>query len=158
VLSCRLFNTALDFICYNVPILRAALAEKDAPMQAGQKAAVADHRFRCTERPGGVTAPHRREHYALCAQISECEEIPRIALSGNREVDIATITGVGSSAPGSAALAWDVSVALKKPVPAIVPGYGVADAVLRGLGGFPPPPCLSLCARPAVFPGSTADP
>src|SRR5262249_12838495 len=35
VRSCRLFNTALDFIFYDVPTLRAALAEKDAPMQAG---------------------------------------------------------------------------------------------------------------------------
>jgi len=31
-----------------------------------------------------------------------------------RDVDIASITGVGSSALGSAALAWDISVALKK--------------------------------------------
>jgi hypothetical protein len=51
-----------------------------------------------------------------------------------RDVEIATITGVGSSALGSAALAWDVSVALEKPVLAIVPGYGVADVVLQGLG------------------------
>src|SRR3954463_10881295 len=36
--SCRLFNTALDFIFYDVPKLRAALAERDAPMQArGEK-------------------------------------------------------------------------------------------------------------------------
>ena len=34
VRSSRLFNTALDFIFYDVPTLRAALAEKDAPMQA----------------------------------------------------------------------------------------------------------------------------
>jgi hypothetical protein len=33
VRSCRLFNTALDFIFYDVPTLRAALVEKDAPMQ-----------------------------------------------------------------------------------------------------------------------------
>src|SRR6516162_3655634 len=38
VRSCRLFNTALDFMFYDVPTLRAALAEKDAPMQAeGEK-------------------------------------------------------------------------------------------------------------------------
>jgi len=47
-----------------------------------------------------------------------------------RDVDITTITGVGSSALGSAALAWDVSVALKKQVLAIVPRYGVADVIL----------------------------
>ena len=38
VRSCRLFNTALDFMFYNVPTLRVALAKKDAPMQArGEK-------------------------------------------------------------------------------------------------------------------------
>jgi hypothetical protein len=31
VRSCRLFNTTLDFVFYDVPTLRAALAEKDAP-------------------------------------------------------------------------------------------------------------------------------
>ena len=38
VRSCRLFNTALDFIFYDVPSLRLALAAKDVPMQAlGEK-------------------------------------------------------------------------------------------------------------------------
>ena len=38
VRSCRLFNTALDFIFYDVPTLRSALAAKDATMQAqGEK-------------------------------------------------------------------------------------------------------------------------
>jgi hypothetical protein len=50
-----------------------------------------------------------------------------------RDVDIATITGVGSSALGSAALAWNISVALEKQVLAIAPGYGVADVVVQGL-------------------------
>ena len=38
VRSCRLFNTTLDFIFYDVPTLRAALTKKDAPMKArGEK-------------------------------------------------------------------------------------------------------------------------
>jgi hypothetical protein len=38
VRSCQLFNTVLDFIFHDVSTLRAALAEKDAPMQAlGEK-------------------------------------------------------------------------------------------------------------------------
>ena len=38
VRSCRLFDTALDFIFYDVPTLRVELAEKDGPMQArGEK-------------------------------------------------------------------------------------------------------------------------
>jgi hypothetical protein len=38
VRSCRLFNTTLDFIFYDVPKLRVTLAEKDAEMEArGEK-------------------------------------------------------------------------------------------------------------------------
>ena len=40
------------------------------------------------------------------------------------------------AALGSAALAWDISRALEKPVLAIVPGYGVADVILQGWGGW----------------------
>jgi hypothetical protein len=65
-----------------------------------------------------------------------------------RDVDIATITGVGSSALGSAALAWDISVALEKPVLAIVPGYGVADVLLQDSAAGSPSVCMiSSAAR-----------
>ena len=47
-----------------------------------------------------------------------------------------SVTGVGSSALGSAAFAWNLSQALAEPVAAIVPGYGLADIVPQGLGGF----------------------
>ncbi|MGY3131107.1 hypothetical protein ACVWZM_001789 [Bradyrhizobium sp. USDA 4501] len=53
-----------------------------------------------------------------------------------RAVEIATITGVGSSALSSAAMAWDISRALGQPVLAIVPGYGMADVMLQALGGW----------------------
>jgi hypothetical protein len=48
----------------------------------------------------------------------------------------ASVTGVGSSALGSAAFAWNVSKALDEPVVAIVPGYGVADAIQQGFEGW----------------------
>ena len=48
----------------------------------------------------------------------------------------ASVTGVGSSALGSAAFAWNISKALDEPVVAIVPGYGVADAIHQGLEGW----------------------
>jgi hypothetical protein len=48
----------------------------------------------------------------------------------------ASVAGVGSSALGSAAFAWNVSAALDEPVAAIVPGYGVADAIQQGLDGW----------------------
>ena len=47
-----------------------------------------------------------------------------------------SVTGVGSSALGSAAFAWNVSTALDEPVAAIVPGYGVADVIQQGLAGW----------------------
>jgi hypothetical protein len=137
VRSCRLFNTALDFIFYDVPTLRAALAEKDVPMQArGEKPPSRIIDFDALSDPEGslllidaTTAPYVHKYQS----VKKFLESP---YQETRDVDIATITGVGSSALGSAALAWDISVALEKPVLAIVPGYGVADVVLQGLGGW----------------------
>jgi hypothetical protein len=135
--TCRLFNTALDFIFYDVPTLRAALAAKDAPMEArGKKPPSRIIAFDALSDPEGslllidaTTAPYVHKYKS----VKKFLESP---YQETRDVDIATITGVGSSALGSAALAWDISVALQKPVLAIVPGYGIADVVLQGLGGW----------------------
>jgi hypothetical protein len=137
VRSCRIFNTALDFIFYDVPTLRAALAEKDAPMQAqGEKRPSRIIDFDALSDPEGslllidaTTAPYVHKYQSA-------QKFLESPYQETRDVDIATITGVGSSALGSAALAWDISVALEKPVLAIVPGYGVADVILQGLGGW----------------------
>ncbi|MBV9632592.1 MAG: hypothetical protein JO230_31175 [Xanthobacteraceae bacterium] len=137
VRSCRMFNTALDFIFYDVPTLRAALAALDAPMRAqGEKAPSRIIDFDALSDPEGslllidaTTAPYVHQYRSV-------EKFLTSPYQETRDVDIATITGVGSSALGSAALAWDISVALKKQVLAIVPGYGVADVVLQGLGGW----------------------
>jgi hypothetical protein len=51
-------------------------------------------------------------------------------------VEAIAVTGVGSSALGSAAFAWNVSEALHKPVAAIVPGFGLADLVPQTLVGW----------------------
>jgi hypothetical protein len=51
-------------------------------------------------------------------------------------ISVITVTGVGSSALGSVAMAWNVSETLREPVAAIVPGYGLADIIPQGLGGF----------------------
>ena len=53
-----------------------------------------------------------------------------------RDIRIITVTGVGSSALGSAAFAWNVSESLREPVAAIVPGYGLADLIPQALGGW----------------------
>ncbi len=137
VRSCRLFNTALDFMFYDVPTLRVALHEKDAPMRARHEkppSRIIDSD--ALSNPEGslllinaTTEPYVHRYHSV-------DRFLKSPFKETRDVDIATITGVGSSALGSAALAWDISVALKKPVLAIVPGYGVADVVLQGLGGW----------------------
>ena len=137
VRSCRLFNTALDFIFYDVPTLRAALAAKDAPMEArGEKPPSRIIDFDALSDPEGslllidaTTAPYVHKYQSV-------EKFLGSPYQETREVDIATITGVGSSSLGSAALAWNISAALERPVLAIVPGYGVADVVLQGFGGW----------------------
>jgi hypothetical protein len=137
VRSCRWFNTALDYIFYDVPTLRAALREKDAPMRAqDEKPPSRIISFDALSDPEGslllidaTTAPYVHEYKS----VTKFLESP---YAETRDVEIATITGVGSSALGSAALAWDISTALEKPVLAIVPGYGVADVVLQGMGGW----------------------
>lgn len=128
VRSCRLFNTALDFVFYDVPTLRSALAAKAVSLPAAGLNALTD--------PEGslliiyaTTAPHVHEYRSVEIFLESSDP-------GARDVDIATITGVGSSALGSAALAWDISVALERPVLAIVPGHGVAGVVLQALGGW----------------------
>jgi hypothetical protein len=112
-----------------------ARGEGRADAGPGRKAALADD-FDALSDPAGslllidaTTAPYVHKYQS----VKKFLESP---YQETRDVDIATITGVGSSALGSAALAWDISVALEKPVLAIVPGYGVADVVLQGLGGW----------------------
>ena len=137
VRSCRLFNAALDYIFYDVPALRAALAQKDTPMEAeGEKPPSRIVDFDAVSDPEGSlllidasTAPYVHKYQSVTSFLDSPHP-------ETLAVDIATITGVGSSALGSAAFAWDISLALKKPVLAIVPGYGVADVVLQGLGGW----------------------
>jgi len=137
VRSCRLFNTVLDSMFYDVSTLRTALAEKDAPMRARDEkppSRIID--FDALRNPEGSLL---LIHATKAPYVHRYESVEKYLDSPHqetREVNIATITGVGSSALGSAALAWDISVALKKPVLAIVPGYGVADVVLQGLGGW----------------------
>ena len=137
VRSCRLVNTALDYVFYDVPTLRAVLAEKDAPMRAaGEKPPSRIIDLDAVSSPEGSlllidahTPPYVHKYLSVAAYLDS-------PYDETREVDVATITGVGSSALGSAALAWNVSQALARPVLAIVPGYGVADVVQQGLGGW----------------------
>jgi hypothetical protein len=137
VRSCRLVNTALDYVFYDVASLRAALIDKDAPMRAmGEKPPSRIIDLDALSNPEGALLlidanrpPYVHKYVSVAAYLDS-------PYDETREVDVATITGVGSSALGSAALAWNVSTALARPVLAIVPGYGLADALLQGLGGW----------------------
>ncbi|MCE4556814.1 hypothetical protein [Pelomonas cellulosilytica] len=127
----------LDAVFYDTPGLRAALAAREEPTTAhGGKRPSRIVDFSALSDPAGslllidaTTEPYVHRYQSVEAFLhSPYEE--------TRRVQIATVTGVGSSALGSAAFAWDISAALGQPVLAIVPGYGVADVVLQGLGGW----------------------
>ncbi|WP_157083195.1 hypothetical protein [Novosphingobium lentum] len=137
VQACRTVNTALDGVFYDVPGLRADFAGLDKAMAAaGEKLPSRIIDFDALADPEGslllidaATAPYVHKYISVEAYLTS-------PYPETRAVDVATITGVGSSALGSAALAWAVSKALRKPVLAIVPGYGVADVVQQALGGW----------------------
>jgi len=122
VMACRSFNSAVDAVFYDVPTFRAELKEA-MPLDA-----VSDPEG-CLLLVDAAKAPH----------VVKFAGVPEFFASESPEaqaVAAITITGVGSSALGSAAMAWDVSKALGEPALAIVPGYGVADVILQALGGW----------------------
>ncbi len=135
--ACRLFNTAVDQIFYDVRNFRDELGRLDRDLAERNKerpAPIAS--FGAIRDPEGslllidaATPPYVRQFHDVEAYLDS-------PLPEARDVAVVTITGVGSSALGSAAFAWDISKALKEPVLAIVPGYGVADMTLQGLGGW----------------------
>lgn len=137
VRACRLFNTMLDSVFYDVPGLNAELIHKDQVAKGmDAKAPSRIISFDALSDPEGslllidaTTAPYVHKYKDVSTFLASPYE-------ETRQVMVATITGVGSSALGSAALAWDISVALQKPVLAIVPGYGVADVLLQSMGGW----------------------
>lgn len=137
VRACRGFNNLLDAVFYDVPTLTSELLDRDKAVRAaGGKPPSRIIDFDALSDPEGSLllidanmAPYVHKYESVEVYLSSPHH-------ETRDVSIATITGVGSSALGSAALAWDVSVALRQSVLAIVPGYGVADVILQGLGGW----------------------
>lgn len=135
--ACRLFNTLLDSVFYDVPDLVADLRRRDLEVATtGEKLPTRIIDLGALSNPEGslllidaTTAPYVHQYHDLGLFLDSPHP-------ETRAVEVATIAGVGSSALGSAALAWDVSVALQKPVLAIVPGYGLADMMLQGMGGW----------------------
>lgn len=137
---CRSVNTCLDFDFYDVPAFAMYLQAQ------GERLSTAGG----TPNPDGLptldlSALNNPEGALLIVDANRQPTVRRFDavpdfLEWQAGVDdgprIACITGVGSSALGSAALAWDISRAVKATVLAIVPGYGLADCILQGMGGW----------------------
>ncbi|HXQ17774.1 MAG TPA: hypothetical protein VN814_24410 [Caulobacteraceae bacterium] len=131
---CRTFNSTLDVAFYDVPTMVAELRARGAAVGDGKGAATID--LDALANPEGALLV---VDAARAPFIQRFEAVPAF-LAWHRDAEsppkTVSITGVGSSALGSAAMAWDLSKSLATPVLAIVPGYGVADALLQGLGGW----------------------
>ncbi|HWU00632.1 MAG TPA: hypothetical protein VN229_23540 [Terriglobales bacterium] len=138
--ACRMYNCSLDALFYDVQTLERALRSHDTtivtPVAEEGSLPLRQLDLGALKNPEGALlvvdtqrAPYIRSFDNVTAFLGNAEATITAA-------DVVTITGVGSSALGSAALAWNVAMALKRPVLAIVPGYGVADVILQGLGGW----------------------
>ena len=139
VRACRLFNTALDSFFYDVPDLVADLQAKDYEIETSSSRAKLPTRIinlDAVSNPEGALLLIDASLEPYVHRYTDVQDYLNSPHPEAHMVEIATVTGVGSSAYGSAALAWQVSVALGKPVLAIVPGYGVADMIQQGLGGW----------------------
>ena len=144
--ACRGFNSGLDVAFYDVPTLVADLGGRGEAVETDADDGALLPASAAAMRPLDLDALTNPEGAILVVDpAAEAQPVLRFedlqafldwhGAAGRRPYTV-TITGVGSSALGSAALAWDIAKAIGAPVIAIVPGYGVADAVLQGLGGW----------------------
>jgi hypothetical protein len=144
----RMTNTALDMLFYDVGAFTAAMFKHGT---------VVDTRI-ATEQGGGSAARNpllnRLDLGALTNPegsilVVDAQRPPYVERFDDMTDFLAyangpsgealrsvSITGVGSSALGSAAFAWNVSSALREPVATVIPGYGLADVVPQALGGW----------------------
>jgi hypothetical protein len=141
----RLTNTALDTLFYDVGVLTRALLAQDTVVNTGTTRNVVSscHPLQvldlsaATNPSGSIIivdaqlAPFVRQPFEDMKQfIDYANGVDGAALH------TLAITGVGSSAYGAVAFAWDVSTVIGEPVAAVVPGYGLADVVPQALGGW----------------------
>jgi hypothetical protein len=141
----RLWNTALDILFYDVGVLTSALFAKRIVVDTGALSnldssthPLATLDLTAQSNPSGcvIVVDSHLAPYVSKPFLNMKEFFAYANSSEGHAVRTLTITGVGSSAFGSAAFAWDASVALGEPIAAIVPGYGVADVVPQALGGW----------------------
>jgi hypothetical protein len=151
----RLVNGAADALFYDVGVLCEQLAKDGYEVRTfGKKYKFADQRntspaeavvkhvlnLSAQADPEGVILvldAHRAPYVRRYADVNEFLAAQKARpASTDRKVATVSVTGVGSSAWGSAAFAWNLSSALEEPVAAIVPGYGLADIVPQALSGW----------------------
>lgn len=147
VSALRLGNTALDALFYDVSVLatelfwRGSLVEVDyeAPPAARSGTTGGFHvvGLGALSNPEGsiLVVDAARPPYVR-RRFDDVRDFLHAAKSAEPPIRALSVTGVGSSALGSVAFAWNISTALGEPVAAIVPGYGVADAVEQAFGGW----------------------
>jgi hypothetical protein len=123
---CRTFNSTLDVAFYDVPTMVAELRAHGA-------AAI---NLDALANPEGALLVVDAARAPFIRRFEDLKSFRDGMADAGGAPKIVSITGVGSSALGSAAMAWDLAKALGAPVLAVVPGYGVADALLQGLGGW----------------------
>lgn len=146
VRALRLANSAADAMFYDVGELglqllrRGVLVDPDAQ----RSCAASDKRGGLQELGLGALADPEGSILVVDtsappyvrSRFDDVNDFVRYCRTASPAVRNVSITGVGSSALGSVAFAWDISAALGEPVAAIVPGYGLADIVAQGLGGW----------------------
>ena len=110
-------NALLDFLFYDLGVLRSEEAARLAPGYAREGAILAV----------GPSSSPRLEIWPDHAAYSA---------AGPSGITALAVAGVGSSALGAAAFACNVADAIGRPVLAVVSGYGLSDLVAEALGGF----------------------
>ncbi len=161
--SLRMVNTAADAIFYDVCVLWRSLFAQGVTISTAVDAAPSARRasiaalramaahvvdLGALTDPEGVILVVDAQHAPFIERYADVREFLKTGLEfagagpgaadpvETSKVRTVSVTGVGSSALGSAAFAWNLSEALGEPVAAIVPGYGLADIVPQGLSGF----------------------
>jgi hypothetical protein len=144
----RMTNTALDMLFYDVGAFTAAMfrqgAVVDTRIQANEGGSAAARNPLLSRLDLGALTNPEGAILVVDAQrppyVERFDDMTEFLDYANGPSGAAlrsvSITGVGSSALGSAAFAWNVSSALREPVAAIIPGYGLADVVPQALGGW----------------------
>jgi hypothetical protein len=145
----RLGNTALDALFYDVNALAFDLSrhgetiatddEKETASTGSRARAPSPHRLdlsALTNPEGAVLIVDAAHPPYVSKPYVDVGEFIRDAKARRPGLRNLSVTGVGSSALGSVAFAWDISKALSEPVAAIVPGYGLADVLCQALGGW----------------------